>query len=134
MKKKQRVIIFFIILMIIMISIIVLIIPQKDEWNQVNITKGEIEQTKDYKLYEFAIKGNEICDSMDEIVEDVIYRYSNLLDYEYVDVTENMGLSNIYNIVSVPTFLLVDQEGKVIERRVGKMTREELIDMLSGIN
>ena len=133
MKLKNRLLIF---IMFMLLSIIFIIVKNKSEnsFKKVNMLSGNICQTKDYKLYEFGIRDNEICKQMDDIVDEVVNNYIEYIDFEYVDVTENMSLSNIYNIQSIPTFIIVDLQGNVKYRITGRMSKKELIEFINKIN
>lgn len=134
MKVKNKLICISIIL--VALTFILFIIfknNNKSNFKKIDLLSGNIEQTKDYKLYEFGIKENQICKSMDNIVEEVVNEYIDDIDFEYVDVTRNMSLSNLYSINSVPTFLIIDINGNVKYRKSGVMTKEELIKFINNI-
>lgn len=136
MKFKNKLILISIIL-VILVCILFIIFKLYDNNNnnfkKVNLLSGQIEQTKEYKLYEFGIKENSVCKSVDNIVEEVVDKYIEDIDFEYIDVTENMSLSNLYSINSVPTFIIIDINGNVKYRKSGVMTKEELIDFINYI-
>lgn len=135
MKSKNK-LIFISIILVILVCILFIIFKLYDNNNnfkKVNLLSGQIEQTKEYKLYEFGIKENSVCKSVDNIVEEVVDKYVEDIDFEYIDVTENMSLSNLYSINSVPTFIIIDINGNVKYRKSGVMTKEELIDFINNI-
>lgn len=131
--KNKLVCILSILIALILVLFIILKFNNTSNFKKINLLSGNIEQTKDYKLYEFGIKENQICKSMDDIVEEVVNKYTNDIDFEYVDVTKNMSLSNLYSINSVPTFLVVDINGDVKYRKSGIMTKEELNIIINNI-
>lgn len=135
MKIKNK-LLYLIIGLVIIICIICIIlkINDHDNFKEVNLLSGNIEQTKEYKLYEFGIRENSICKSMDDIVNEVIEKYADDIDFEYVDVTKNITLPNLYSINSVPTFIIVDLNGDVKYRTSGIMTKEELINFINKVN
>lgn len=135
MKIKNK-LLYLIIGLVIIICIICIIlkINNHDNFKEVNLLSGNIEQTKEYKLYEFGIRENSICKSMDDIVNEVIEKYADDIDFEYVDVTKNITLPNLYSINSVPTFIIVDLNGDVKYRSSGIMTKEELINFINKVN
>lgn len=134
MKVKNK-LIYILIVLIVLIFVLFIILKNnsKSNFKKIDLLSGNIEQTKDYKLYEFGIKENQICKSMDNIVEEVVNEYIDDIDFEYVDVTKNMSLSNLYSINSVPTFLIIDINGNVKYRKSGVMTKEELIKFINNI-
>lgn len=128
--------VFLSFLLVIILCSIFFMVKNKNEtsFKEVNLLSGNIEQTKEYKLYEFGIEENEISKSMVEIVNEVVNAYNEKIDFEYVDVTKNMSLSNIYNIEAIPTFIIVDLQGNVKYRKTGSMTKNELLEFINKIN
>lgn len=126
-------VICFIIVIILIVSICFIMYKDKNNYKKVNMTSGNVEQTKDYKLYEFGISNNDICMKIDNMVNEVMSENADNLDFEYIDVTKNMSLSNIYNINAVPTFIIVDLQGNVKYRKTGTLTRNELIEFINKV-
>lgn len=133
MKSKIKIIsIFSAIILLIFIGII-LINNNEKQFKKVNMISGSIEQINEYKIYEFGISDNDICKSIEETVNQVINEYSESIDFEYVDVTKNISLSNIYSINSVPTFIIVDKNGDVKYRLSGSINKDELIEFIGKV-
>ena len=51
---------------------------------------------------------------------------------EDVDIDQNVFMSTQFNVRSVPTMILVDDQEKEIKRKVGVMKEAELIEWLSA--
>ncbi|MDO4282731.1 MAG: thioredoxin family protein [Clostridia bacterium] len=134
LKNKWICLSLTVVLLVIVVCSIIIVKRNESNFSRVDLFSGTVVQTKEYKLYEFGIEDNDICKNMDNIVEEIRNEYSELIDFEYIDVTKNMTLSNIYSIESVPTFLIVDLQGNVKYRKTGSMTKEELIDFINKIN
>jgi thioredoxin-related protein len=49
---------------------------------------------------------------------------------EDVDIDNNLMLSVDYKVRSVPTIVLLDDDGKEIKREVGMMNEQKLLDFL----
>lgn len=49
---------------------------------------------------------------------------------ENLNIDENIFASSQYQIRSVPTMILVDDEGKELKRKVGVMKEQELIEWI----
>ena len=52
--------------------------------------------------------------------------------YEKVDVDNNQNLSMKYGIRNVPTLLLVDGNGTELNRSVGVISKEQIINFYNG--
>ena len=133
-KKKKQIILAIIILGIVILSSFIFINKQeKNTWKEVNVLLSSQKQDHEYKLYEFGMKGNDISDEMDQIVAEVVKQYEDVIEFEFIDVTASTAIVNAYNINSIPTFILIDKEGRVKYRTKGKMTKDELKQFILNI-
>ncbi len=137
-KKNKKVIISLcIILMIIIVSIVLFKILNKNEKNVVEqgnstITKINVEKY-DYKLCEFAMDNCNGCDVINPIFEEIKAIYKDRLEFEYIDVEYKPNLANKYLINTVPTFIIIDKEGKVKSRFEGVISKEEFIQFVDNV-
>lgn len=131
--KRKYIFLSLIVILLVIFSFVYVICNNENKFQKVNITSGKIEQTKKYKLYEFGISDNSICMEIDEMVKETLNEKSEYLDFEYVDVTKNMSLSNIYNINAIPTFVIVDLQGNVKYRKTGIITKNELLEFINSV-
>ncbi len=132
MNKKSLYVILLTIVACIFVIILYNVIINSDNKNykKVNLTSGKIEQTKEYKLYEFSMDSEDKLIEFNEIVSEVMQGYSDKLDFEYINVTKNMSMTNIYNINSIPTILITNKNGDVKFRLEGIITKNELINWI----
>ena len=70
---------------------------------------------------------------MEDIVKEITEKYKNDIDFEYVDVNDNLSLTNKYNVNYLPEFIIVDENGDVVTRKIGAMDKQALDDMISGV-
>lgn len=49
-----------------------------------------------------------------------------------MDIDEEMMTAVTYNVRSVPTMILLDENEKEIKRQVGMMTEQQLVEFLKG--
>ena len=54
------------------------------------------------------------------------------INYEKVDVDSNTELSTKYGIRNVPTLILVDNNGNVIDKKTGIQSRQQILDLYNG--
>lgn len=121
-------ILFVIFFLIISFGIYSLIKSKK----LVELNKTTI-QTKEYKLYEFVGPECEGCDLMEETYNKAKEKYSDSLEFEEVDVTLNINLTNKYNINTIPSYIIVDKEGNVKKRETGYIEEEEFFKLIEDV-
>ncbi|MXR51836.1 thioredoxin fold domain-containing protein [Halovenus sp. WSH3] len=66
------------------------------------------------------------CKTQDPIVEDLEEDLGDRLSVEKIDVDENQDVANEYQVRSIPTIVIEDEDGSVIEKFIGVTQREEL--------
>lgn len=64
------------------------------------------------------------CQAMIPTIEQL----QQITDVEVVDIEEQSNIRAEYNIRSIPSFVLVNEEGAEVDRRVGSATYTELKD------
>ncbi|MED6213467.1 hypothetical protein PIB30_093686 [Stylosanthes scabra] len=69
------------------------------------------------------------CKSMDPIIQEFAYKYSQVVEFIKIDVDELMGVSEEFEVQAMPTFVLI-KKGKVVDKVVGarKDQLQNLID------
>ena len=70
------------------------------------------------------------CQMMKPVWEQFIKQFNNQMDIEKVDVDQNKQLSDRYSISSVPTFLLLNDEGTIVKRIQGAQSLQSLINFV----
>ncbi|MFB6269996.1 MAG: thioredoxin [Halobacterium sp.] len=69
------------------------------------------------------------CKTQDPILEDLEEDYGDSVTFEKIDVDENEDVANEYQVRSIPTVVIEDDDG-VVERFVGVTQRDQLEDAL----
>ncbi|WP_336035297.1 thioredoxin [Halobacterium yunchengense] len=69
------------------------------------------------------------CKTQDPILDDLEEDYGDRVVFEKIDVDENEDIANEYQVRSIPTVVVEDDDG-VVERFVGVTQRDQLEDAL----
>ncbi|NIB98401.1 thioredoxin [Halobacterium sp. R2-5] len=69
------------------------------------------------------------CKTQDPILEELEEDYGDSVTFEKIDVDENEDVANEYQVRSIPTVVVEDDDG-VVERFVGVTQRDQLEDAL----
>ena len=70
------------------------------------------------------------CKTQDPILEEMKEDWGTEVTFEKIDVDENQDVANEYQVRSIPTIVVENDEG-VVERFVGVTQREELESALA---
>ncbi len=65
------------------------------------------------------------CKTQDPIVDELEQDWGDRVTFEKIDVDENQDVANQYQVRSIPTIIIEDDDG-VVERFVGVTQREDL--------
>ncbi len=65
------------------------------------------------------------CKTQDPILEEMEGDWADSVEFEKIDVDENQDVANEYQVRSIPTIVVENDEG-VVERFVGVTQREQL--------
>ena len=85
------------------------------------------------KILDFTGKWCSSCIVLDKILEsEIIPKYKNKVKFVKIDIEENEDLTKQYDILSVPTLILL-KDDKEIWRKSGSITKEEIIEQLNKI-
>lgn len=80
-------------------------------------------------LVDFWAEWCQPCKYIAPILEDIAAEHDGQLKVAKLDVDNNPNTAGMYGIMSIPT-LLVFKEGQPVERIVGYMPKERLIDKI----
>ncbi|GGL69142.1 thioredoxin [Halocalculus aciditolerans] len=69
------------------------------------------------------------CKTQDPILEELEEDYEGSVSFEKIDVDEEQDVANEYQVRSIPTIVVENDDG-VVERFVGVTQREKLEDAL----
>lgn len=85
------------------------------------------------KVLDFTGKWCSTCVILDRILEsEIIPKYKNKVKFVKVDVEENEELTKQYDILSVPTLILL-KDGKEIWKKSGSITKDDVIRELDKV-
>ena len=85
------------------------------------------------KILDFTGKWCSSCIVLDKILEsEIIPKYKNKVKFVKIDIEENEKLTNQYEILSVPTLILL-KDNKEIWRKSGSITKNEIIKELDEV-
>jgi thioredoxin 1 len=65
------------------------------------------------------------CKTQDPILEDIVEDWGERVQFEKIDVDENQDVANEYQVRSIPTVVVENDDG-VVERFVGVTQREDI--------
>ena len=65
------------------------------------------------------------CKTQDPILEDIVEDWGDRVQFEKIDVDENQDVANEYQVRSIPTVVVENDDG-VVERFVGVTQREAI--------
>jgi thioredoxin 1 len=71
------------------------------------------------------------CKTQDPILEELQEEYGDAVTFEKIDVDEAEDVANEYQVRSIPTIVVENDDG-VVERFVGVTQREQLEDALES--
>lgn len=77
-----------------------------------------------YKILFFTAKTCSPCNKIKKIIQE-----NNLLEQlniKIIDIQENISIARNMSILKVPTFIKIDENGKVLKRHIGNLTLSQL--------
>jgi len=80
------------------------------------------------KVLKFYAEWCQPCKMLSQIIKNAGDKIT--IPVEDVDIDNNLMLSVDYKVRSVPTIVLLDDDGKEIKREVGMMNEQKLLDFL----
>jgi thioredoxin 1 len=81
-------------------------------------------------VYEFSAKWCPSCRKLEPITEATANRYRDFIQYSPVNVDNNQELAQQYNVAQIPTVIVVDRQGRMLNRLVGLQQGEQLEQIL----
>ena len=63
------------------------------------------------------------CKIMSPIFEELAQEYEGKIELKKVDVESNGEMASKYNVMSIPTFVLL-KDGKEVDRKIGAMPKD----------
>ena len=84
-------------------------------------------------LYEFGAKTCIPCQQMKQVMAELTATHSDQVEFRMVYVDENRPLFGEYKIVAIPTQVFLDASGKEVDRHLGALTKEEVLQKLKEL-
>ena len=85
------------------------------------------------KVLDFTGKWCSTCINLDRILEsEVIPKYKSKVKFVKIDIEENEELTKQYEILSVPTLILL-KDGKEIWRKSGSISKDDVTKELNSV-
>jgi thioredoxin 1 len=84
-------------------------------------------------LFEFGAKTCIPCQQMKQVMADLTASHSDQMEFRMVYVDENRPMFGQYQIVAIPTQVFLDASGKEVDRHLGALTKEEVIQKLKEL-
>lgn len=81
------------------------------------------------KLLKFGAEWCGPCKTMRAVVEKALGKFPSL-EFEDIDVEDNIKLTEQYNIKNVPTFIIIDKNKNEIARTSGSLTQTKFEEWL----
>ncbi len=84
-------------------------------------------------LYEFGAKTCIPCQQMKQVMADLKASHGNQVEFRMVYMDENRPMFGQYQIVAIPTQVFLNPEGKEVDRHLGALTKEEVLQKLKQL-
>jgi thioredoxin 1 len=84
-------------------------------------------------LYEFGAGYCFSCKEMEKVMAALKTSHSDQVEFRMVYVDKEKDLFQQYKIMLIPTQVFLDASGKEVERHIGPLTREEVIQKLQDL-
>jgi thioredoxin 1 len=72
------------------------------------------------------------CKMLKPIMEEISKEMSDNIDIHYIDLNDNIELAGKYQIMSVPSLLLI-KEGEIKNKIVGVQTKTNIVNAINNI-
>ena len=70
------------------------------------------------------------CKIMNPIIEELEKELEGQVKFEKINVDENQAMAQQYGVMSIPTYIILDQSGKEVARKIGVTAKEDLRKLL----
>jgi thioredoxin 1 len=84
-------------------------------------------------LYEFGAKTCVACIQMQKVMAELKASHGDKVEFRMVYADEEKDLFRQYRIMLIPTQVFLNTEGKEVERHVGPLTKEEVLQKLKEL-
>ncbi len=84
-------------------------------------------------VYEFGAKYCAPCIEMQKVMAELSASHGNQVEFRMVYADENKDLFPQYKIMLIPTQVFFDASGKEVDRHIGPLTKEEVLQKLKEL-
>lgn len=84
------------------------------------------------KLIDFYADWCGPCQVMKPMMERIVSKYKDKLDFVESDVDKNPADAQKYGVMSIPTYVILDEEDKEIDRKMGAMSETQFESWLNS--
>ncbi len=84
-------------------------------------------------LYEFGAGYCFSCKEMEKVMAELKPAYSDQMEFRMVYADKEKDLFQQYKIMLIPTQVFLDASGKEVDRHIGPLTKEEVIQKLKDL-
>jgi thioredoxin 1 len=84
-------------------------------------------------LYEFGAKYCIPCKEMKKVMAALKTSHGDQVEFRMVYVDENRPLFEQYKIVGIPTQVFLDAAGKEVDRHIGALSKDQVIQKLKAL-
>lgn len=82
------------------------------------------------KLLDFWAEWCGPCKIMNPIIEELEKEFDGQVKFEKINVDESQALAQQYGVMSIPTYIIMDRNGKEVARKIGVTSKEDLRKLL----
>jgi thioredoxin 1 len=65
------------------------------------------------------------CIAMKPVFEELEKKYSSKINFKQVNVDEDQTEAQKFGVMSIPTFVILDENGTELDRKMGAMTKDQ---------
>lgn len=92
--------------------------------------QAEIEQAEQPVLIDFSSERCTACRALSVVIKELAAQYGDRCKFCMVDVDVQEGLTHQFDILRIPTLILM-QDGEIVQRISGLRSREEILEILN---
>lgn len=85
------------------------------------------------RFLSFSTSWSEFNREMDPILNELEVEYANKIRFERIDADKNIELTKSFGLAYIPTYFLLDKEGRIVEKWVGTQQKETFINAFDNL-
>jgi len=117
----------FILVMLVCLTGLFLVRQSHPVWSQ------SAAPQKRPALYEFGAKTCIPCIQMKQVMAELKNSHGDKVEFRMVYADEEKDLFRQYSIMLIPTQVFLNAEGKEVDRHIGPLTKEQVLDKLKEL-